>query len=225
MILLKLWRIIYIFFICIALQPLVIFADETPEETLQNINNITPSFHEEGMYGALNNTPQNPTNNLRRATGSPFFAKGIPLFIEGRVFDISGLPIKDVVVKIMQTNHYGSYNFLIDTDSAVYDPNFLSVGTSITNNIGAYSFLTVMPGHYGKRTPHIHFTIIHSAFEFETEMFFANHPRNEMDLKYRKLNDGEKKAVTAKIYYVDQQNFNRGIRAVFNIYINYSFKK
>lgn len=218
-------KFLRLLFILTMLLPSLLFADETPEETIQNISKITPSFYSEGMYGALYGTPENSTNNLRRATGSPFFAKGIPLFIEGHVYDISGLPIKDVVVKIMQANHYGSYNFLIDKDSAVYDPNFLSVGTSITNNLGEYSFLTIMPGHYGKRTPHIHFTIIHKMFEFETEMFFAHHPRNDADPKYRKLNDNEKKAVTAQIYYVDQHNFGKGMRAVFDIYINYSFKE
>jgi protocatechuate 3,4-dioxygenase beta subunit len=202
---------------------LISFADQTPEETIKNMSKITPSFYSKEMYGAMQDTPDNPTNNLRRTSGSPFFAKGIPLFIEGRVFDISGDPIKNVIVKITHANHYGAYNFIVNKESAVYDPYFLSSGISVTNNIGEYSFLTIMPGFYGKRAPHIHLTIVHETFEFETEMFFANHPRNIKDAKYHKLNLSEKKAVTAKVYYVDQNNFSLGIKAVFDIYINYDF--
>ncbi len=65
-------------------------ANETPEESLANMKKITPSFKSDDLYGAMKYTLENPTNNLRRLSGSPFFAKGVPLYIEGKVFDISG---------------------------------------------------------------------------------------------------------------------------------------
>lgn len=200
-------------------------AEETPEETLENYHKITPNFHMESIYGAMKDAPENSTNNLRRNIGSPFFAKGIPLIIEGHVYDVSGMPIKNVKVIITQTNHYGSYNFIVDKDSAVYDPHFLSTGISVTNNLGEYSFITIMPGFYGKRAPHVHFYVSHPTFKIETEMFFANHPRNEIDLKFRKLSSHQQKAITAQIFYIDRSNFSHGMRAVFNIYVNYSFKE
>jgi protocatechuate 3,4-dioxygenase beta subunit len=211
-------------FICVAfLFCFVCFANETPEESLANMTKITPSFESEDMYGAMEYTLKNPTNNLRRLVGSPFFAQGVPLYIEGRVFDISGDPIKDVTIQITQTNHYGSYNFLIDKESAVYDENFSSGGVSVTNNLGEYNFLTIMPGHYGNRAPHIHFNIKHQKFELETEMFFENHPLNEMDSKYQKLNKYEQKACTGRVYYINSQNMSEGMEARFDIYINNIF--
>lgn len=200
-----------------------VFADTTPEDTLKNINKLTPSFYKEGMYGELKNVPENPTNNLRRKVGSAYIANGLPLFIKGRVLDVTGSPIANVTVKIMQTNHYGSYNFLLNEKSGMYDPNFLSTGTSITNNLGQYYFSTVLPGYYGNRAPHIHFQLTHNKFTFETEMFFKNHPRNYSDSKYIKLSDVEKNIVTANTYYVDRNDFSKGMYAVFDIYINYDF--
>lgn len=200
-------------------------ANETPEESLANMKKITPSFKKETLYGAMKYTLQNPTNNLRRLSGSPFFAKGVPLYIEGRVFDISGRPIKNVIIQITQTNHYGSYNFLVEKTSAVHDPYFSSGGVATTNNLGEYSFLTIMPGRYENRAPHIHFNIKHKQFELETEMFFSNHPLNETDTKFQKLNSDEQTASTAQIYYINRQNLAEGFKARFDIYINYSFIK
>ena len=199
-----------------------VFADDTPEETLMMMEKLTPSFQTEKLYGAMKKSPENATNNLRRASGSTFFAKGTPLTVSGRVFDITGKPITNVRVKIVQANHFGSYNFLLEEDSAVYDPYFLSAGTSITNNLGEYSFLTIMPGYYGNRAPHLHFTISHRDFEFETEMFFSNHPKNDIDSKYLSLSAAQKKAVTSKVFYKNSQNFKEGMSAVFDIYVNYS---
>lgn len=201
-----------------------VYAEDTPEETVENYQKLTPSFFKEEMYGAMKNVPQNTTNNLRRKTGSPFYAKGVPLVIEGHIYDISGLPIKDVTVKITQANHYGSYNFIIQPNSAVHDPNFLSTGTAITNNLGYYSFVTIMPGYYGNRAPHIHVNVKHKMFEFETEMFFANHQRNAVDKKFQKLKKLAKQAVTANVYYIDRTDFSLGLHAEFDIYVNYSFK-
>ncbi len=201
------------------------FGNETPEESLENMRKITPSFAEEKNYGAMEYTLKNPTNNLRRLSGSPFFAKGVPLYIEGRILDISGRPIKNVTIQITQTNYYGSYNFLVDKTSAVYDPHFDSGGVATTNNLGEYEFLTIMPGHYGKRAPHIHFNVKHKRFELETEMFFQNHPLNEWDKKYDSLTEDEQKACTAKMFYIDNKNLGHGMKAKFDIYINYSFVK
>lgn len=198
------------------------FSGQTPEETLLMMEKITPSFQTEKLYGAMEMAPENPTNNLRRASGSTFFAKGVPLLIEGRIFDIAGKPISNVRVKVVQANHFGSYNFLLDADSAVYDPHFMSSGTSVTNNLGEYSFLTIMPGYYKNRAPHLHITISYKDFEFETEMFFSNHPRNEGDEKYLALSKKQRTAVTGVVYYKDEKNFHIGMKAMFDMYVNYN---
>lgn len=216
------------FFLISVIFPLFylqVSANETPEESLANMQKLTPSFATEELYGAMEYTLTNPTNNLRRLPGSPFFATGVPLYIEGVVYDISGRPVKNVTIQITQANHYGVYNFLVDKQSAVHDPYFSSGGVSVTNNLGEYYFLTIMPGHYGKRAPHIHFNIKHKYLELETEMFFANHPRNERDAKYNKLTPAEQKAVTAKVYYMSQENLDEGLKARFDIYVNYDFVK
>ena len=75
----------------------------SPEIVLKNMQLITPEIKEEKRYIIPQNYSHN--NNLRRKSGSPFFAKGQFLYIEGFVFDVVGVPVENAVVKIWQTNH------------------------------------------------------------------------------------------------------------------------
>ena len=143
----------------------------TPEIVLKNVKLITPEVKEDKRYII----PQNfsHSNNLRRKTGSPFFAKGKFLYIEGFIFDLLGVPIENAVVKIWQTNNFGYYNHLVidKEDFTKYDIDFEGTGTSITDSNGHYSFFTIIPGYYGENAPHINFIVEHEEFNrFETMM-------------------------------------------------------
>ena len=168
------------------------------------------------------------SNNLTRPSGSFKVANGDPLYIKGNIFDAFGIPLSNVIVKIWQTNAIGVYHSLISKNSASRDPNFLMSGQSVTNNLGEYEFITIFPGSYDDRTPHINFLIIHKKFGIiETEMYFKNHPKNIFDPIYLNYPKKSIAALTADIEYVNTKNINEGKIATFNIVMDgiHQYKK
>lgn len=101
----------------------------------------------------------NKNNNLTRKTGSFYMAVGEPLYIKGNIIDAFKVPIEGVIVKIWQTNAAGKYHTLLNKNSKYLDPNFVMSGQSVTDNMGNYEFLTIFPGFYDDRAPHINFII------------------------------------------------------------------
>jgi protocatechuate 3,4-dioxygenase beta subunit len=75
-----------------------------------------------------------PVNDVLRAPGDP----GIPLTLSGQVFDTRGDIVTDTTIEIWQTNHQGYY----DVDGYRYR------GKRQVDKSGAYTFESVIPGHY-----------------------------------------------------------------------------
>lgn len=139
------------------------------------------------------------SNNLRKKNGSYKFANGDFINIIGKVFDQNCIPVTGAVVRIWQANAYGVF----EDDDKIFDnkdENFAGSGTSITNNLGEYSFFTVMPGAFKNRAPHIKFSIYHKDLPvFETEMFFPNQNLTDKDLVLKKhINANDRKLLLAK---------------------------
>lgn len=178
---------------------------KTAEEVMLQYENITPNIkHYEGSDFHFDDLRLGnfTSNNLSRKTGSAIFAIGEPLIIFGAVKDINNIPIDNVKVEIIQANSNGAYNHMISPNSALYDSNFTGAGTAVTNNNGEYMFITVFPGYYNDRAPHIHMRLTHIQHgQIETEVFFQNHERNTNDPKYRKLSKKEQGLVTGMTYY------------------------
>ena len=203
--------------ICVNKQVIAI----TPEIVLKNTKLITPEIKEDKRYII----PQNfsHSNNLRRKTGSPFFAKGKFLYIEGFVFDLLGVPIENAVVKIWQTNNFGYYNHLVidKEDFTKYDIDFEGTGTSITDSNGHYSFFTIIPGYYGENAPHINFIVEHEEFNrFETMMYFPMQVRNTADKKYKNLNQRNRFLITCKMQDFVSNDTDYGKKCSFDIRLN-----
>lgn len=143
----------------------------------------------------------NSSNNLRRKAGSPDVALGELIYISGRVTDINCLPIQNAVVSVWHANTFGY------SDNKQNDQNFAESGRYITNNLGYYNFITVMPGNIDSRAPHINFLVQHPEFpEFTTQMFFTEYNcSNCTDLILQKLLDsGLASLLIAPISYDDQ---------------------
>ncbi len=89
-------------------------------------------------------TPENfmKTNNLRREAGTVNFAKGDNIIITGKIVGTDCVPLESARVRIWHADSEGRYVHL-DDDA---DPNFLGSGTTYTNNLGEFFFLTIMPG-------------------------------------------------------------------------------
>jgi protocatechuate 3,4-dioxygenase, beta subunit len=137
------------------------------------------------------------TNNLMQKTGSFYAAAGELIYIHGTLTDSFGVPISGAVVEIWQTNSAGKYHSLLEQNSDLTDKNFNMSGRITTDNLGNYHFITIMPGFYLNRAPHINFNIYHPKFgKLETEMYFEDHPKNEEDYQYLSYSADERKLLT-----------------------------
>jgi protocatechuate 3,4-dioxygenase beta subunit len=170
----------------------------------------------------------NKNNNLTRKTGSFKMAIGEPLYIRGKIIDAFKIPIEGAIVKIWQTNASGKYHTLLNKSSKFVDPSFVMSGQSVSDNLGNYEFITIFPGYYDDRAPHINFIISHKRFGIiETEVYFDKHFRNESDPVYLSYPDGDRKRITATIDYVDLDDLSKGKIATFNIVMDgiHQYKK
>ncbi len=140
------------------------------------------------------------SNNLIKKAGSFYKAKGEAIRLTGKVTDSFGVPISGAVIKIWQTNAAGKYQNLLIKNSDYIDVNFNMSGTTVTDNLGNYNFVTIMPGTYLNRAPHINIDISHKQFgNISTEIYFENHPKNKLDYQYLSYNKVEQNLLTAKV--------------------------
>lgn len=196
----------------------------TPEELIESYNKTPPliNYYPYGDFSFEDKKIKWSTfNNLRRKTGSAFYALGEPLFVEGYIKDVNGVPIDGVSIRMIQANSNGVYNNMSEKTDGLYDENFAGNGITVTDNRGYYRFLTVFPGYYNKRAPHLHMLIEHPKYgRIETEVFFQHHPRNANDYKYKKLSIEQRKIATAEVLFLDPSDKEAGKKAIFNVMFN-----
>ena len=81
--------------------------------------------------------------------------KGERIFIEGRVFDGTGSPARDILVEIWQANAAGKYAHPADLQDKPLDPGFRGWGRTGTDfETGVYRFETIKPGPVTGRRAH-----------------------------------------------------------------------
>lgn len=180
---------------------------------------ITPSR----LFSAELSAPEKfaTSNNLVRKPGSFYVAAGEIIYLKGTVTDSFGLPIDGAIIEIWQTNSAGKYQSLLEEGSDFIDKNFTMSGRAITDNMGNYYFVTIMPGFYLNRAPHINMNIYHEKFgKIETEIYFENHPRNLADYQYLAYSPKERQMLTAKVRLSDIFNSNSTKICTFDIVMN-----
>ncbi len=98
-------------------------------------------------------------------------ALGERIIVTGRVLDEDGRAIPHTVIEIWQANAAGRYAHAEDQHEAPLDPHFAGIGRVVTDEHGAYRFMTVKPGaypwrnhHNAWRPNHIHFSLVRSKF-------------------------------------------------------------
>lgn len=168
------------------------------------------------------------TNNLAKKVGSFYRAFGEIIFLQGSVTDSFGIPITGVVVEIWQTNSAGKYHTLLEPGSEYIDKHFSMSGRTITDNLGNYHFITIMPGSNPGRAPHINMNLYHPKFgKLETEMYFQDHPYNDTDYQYLAYEDEERALITSVVYHSDIVNTKSIKVATFNIVLKgiHQYKK
>lgn len=129
-----------------------------------------------------------PYNNLAKPVGKPLAAEGQLIYLYGRVFDKNCVPLKGATVDIWQPNPFGEYVKPTKDELALPDPVFAGTGRAYTDTNGEFFFITLYPGPYAKRAPHIHAYISHpEAKNLKTTLYFAGDRRNADDLRYKRL--------------------------------------
>jgi protocatechuate 3,4-dioxygenase, beta subunit len=126
--------------------------------------------------------------------------RGVPLgermVVAGRVLDADGRPVRRSLVEIWQANASGRYDHPGDTHDAPLDPNFRGVGRALTDDDGAYRFVTIKPGAYpwqnhafAWRPQHIHFSLLGNApiQRLVTQMYFPGDPLLAIDPVYNSV--------------------------------------
>jgi protocatechuate 3,4-dioxygenase, beta subunit len=131
----------------------------------------------------------------RQHSGEPL---GERIIVSGRVLDSNGRPVPNTLIEIWQANSAGRYAHVNDQHPAPLDPNFTGAGRTLTDEHGAYRFVTIKPGpypwlnHYNAWRPaHIHFSVFGRAFisRLVTQMYFPGDPLFAFDPIFQSVPD------------------------------------
>jgi len=140
--------------------------------------------------------PGNIENDLTHFDGGQ--ALGERIIVTGRVLDEDGRAIPYSVIEIWQANAAGRYAHADDQHQAPLDPHFAGIGRVVTDEHGAYRFMTVKPGaypwrnhHNAWRPNHIHFSLFGPSFATRliTQMYFPGDPLLTLDPIFKSVCD------------------------------------
>ena len=142
--------------------------------------------------------PLDTDNDLLVVNDSITPALGGITWLSGRVLDLRGEPMRNVLVEIWQCDHNGVYLHSQGGDRGRLDPNFQGFGRFLTGSSGEYLFRTIKPVPYTGRTPHIHFALkTQGRDKWTTQCYVKGETRNEQDGVYRRIsNPRERQSVT-----------------------------
>jgi protocatechuate 3,4-dioxygenase beta subunit len=87
----------------------------------------------------------NDDDLTRQRDGRPM---GERIMLAGQVRTANGTPIPGVILEIWQANAAGTYIDPVDPLEMPIDPNFIGIGRTITDENGAYRFITIKPAAY-----------------------------------------------------------------------------
>ncbi len=137
-------------------------------------------------FGRIGVRPED-ADLTRQHAGEPL---GERIIVTGRVTDSDGRPVRNTLVEIWQANAAGRYVDPADDHPAPLDPNFTGAGRCLTDDDGAYRFVTVKPGaypwrnhHNAWRPAHVHFSVFGPALgsRLVTQMYFPGDPLLPLD--------------------------------------------
>jgi protocatechuate 3,4-dioxygenase beta subunit len=162
-------------------------------------------------------------DDLTRNTGAGGEAMGERLIIVGRVLDEDARPVPNALIEIWQANAAGRYHHEVDQHNAPLDPNFIGAGRCLTDDKGAYRFLTIKPGAYpwlnhpnAWRPAHIHLSLFGPSFvtRLVTQFFFPGDPLIPLDpiLNSVPSKSGRERLIASYAHEVSEPEWALGYR-------------
>jgi protocatechuate 3,4-dioxygenase beta subunit len=144
--------------------------------------------------------PLDTDNDLIVVNDGATPAMGEITWLNGRVLDARGEPIRNALVEIWQCDNNGAYLHSGTGNREKRDANFQGFGRFLTGSTGEYLFRTIKPVAYPGRTPHIHYAIkMKGRKELITQCYIQGHPGNEKDGVYKGITDEKaRKSVTIR---------------------------
>jgi len=117
-------------------------------------------------------------------------AVGEITWLNGRVLDSRGDPIRNALVEIWQCDANGAYLHTRTGNREKRDRHFQGFGRFLTGSTGEYVFRTIKPVPYPGRTAHIHVAIkIKGRKQLITQCYIKGHPGNEKDGIWKNISD------------------------------------
>lgn len=154
---------------------------------------LTPKQIEGPFYP--DKLPLDTDNDLLIVNDAATPGLGEVTWLNGRILDSRGDPLRNVTVEIWQCDHNGAYLHSKTGNKEKQDSNFQGFGRFVTGSTGEYLFRTIKPVPYPGRAPHIHFAVKMKGREkFITQCYIKGHPGNEKDGPYKTLKDPKDKA-------------------------------
>jgi protocatechuate 3,4-dioxygenase, beta subunit len=148
---------------------------------------LTPTQTEGPFYP--DKLPLDTDNDLLILNDATTPALGEVTWLNGRILDARGEPVRNAVVEIWQADTHGIYLHR-GNDMAKRDANFQGFGRFLTSSTGEYQFRTIKPVPYTGRTPHIHFAVKCKGHDrFTTQCYVRGEPRNERDSVLNEIRD------------------------------------
>ncbi len=142
--------------------------------------------------------PLDTDNDLLVINDSITPAVGEVTYLNGRLLDARGEPIRGAVVEIWQVDNRGSYIHSRGANRAnggARDPNFQGFGRFLTGSTGEYLFRTIKPVPYPGRTPHIHVSVkVKGRNRFTTQCYIQGYPMNARDGVLNRIEDARQRA-------------------------------
>jgi protocatechuate 3,4-dioxygenase beta subunit len=139
-----------------------------------------------------------PDADLTSNAGTGDVALGERIIVTGTLRDPAGDPVPNAVIEIWQANAAGRYLHDEDRHDAPLDPNFTGIGRCLTDEAGAYRFVSVRPGAYpwenhpnAWRPSHVHLSIFGTSFSdrLVTQMYFPGDPLQAIDPIFNSVPD------------------------------------
>lgn len=145
---------------------------------------LTP-FQTQGPYYPLaDDIPLDKDNDLVVMNDSLTPASGIVTYINGRVLDSSGNPIRGALVELWHADTNGVYTYNTGAGrNPAADANFAGFGQCMTRDSGGFRFRTIKAGLYTGRGRHFHWgvTIPGQTTRFTTQTYWAGDASNASD--------------------------------------------